>query len=75
MEAPDGLRDITQISVDTALPRRERIARFVAQAGSPYRFRVGTTPVNIVFTPDAPRLYDSLASVLYEEELKNVPEK
>ena len=71
MDGYDTLRDISSIKIDKALPRSERIARFAAQAGSAYSFRVGPTPVRVAFTPGAPGLHDALASALCEEERKN----
>ena len=75
METSDTLRDISRINVDTALPCRERIARFAAQAGSVYSFRVGPTPVRVVFSPGAPGLHDALLSILCEGEHDNAAKK
>lgn len=46
--APDRLQDILEVEVkgDTA---RQRLESFLIQAGNPYCFRVGNTPVRISF--------------------------
>lgn len=44
------LKDISQIKIDEGEPLNLRIFKFINQVGSPYMFRVGNTPVKVVFS-------------------------
>ena len=46
---PDTLRDIRDVEVNTALPKRERILDFVRQIGNPYCYRHGKYVVKVSF--------------------------
>lgn len=50
------LPELRQARIDPALPIDERIRLFAAALGDPHRFRVGDTPVEVVFNDDAPSL-------------------
>ena len=47
---PDTLRDIRDVEVNTALPKKERILDFIRQIGNPYCYRHGKYVVKISFT-------------------------
>lgn len=42
-------RDIGNVTLDPALPRRETADGFLAQVGNPYRFKSGNITVNVRF--------------------------
>ncbi len=44
-----ALKDISNIKIDEGNPVFQRILTFIEQAGSPYLFKVGDTPVKVVF--------------------------
>lgn len=46
---PDTLRDIRDVEVNTALPKKERILDFIRQIGNPYCYRHGKYVVKISF--------------------------
>lgn len=46
---PDMLRDIRDVTVNTALPKRERILDFIRQIGNPYCYRHGKYVVKVSF--------------------------
>lgn len=50
------LADISEMRIDPALPGAERLRIFSEAVGSPYRFRVGETPVTVVYNDNAPDL-------------------
>ena len=43
-------KDISNIKTDDGNPTIQRILKFIDQAHNPYLFRVGNTPVKIVFS-------------------------
>ncbi len=45
------LKDITEIKIDDNDPPMLRILKFMEQVKNPYLFKVGNTPVKIVFSP------------------------
>ena len=47
------LTDISEMRIDPALPGAERLRIFLEAAGNPYRFRVGETPVTVVYSDNA----------------------
>lgn len=48
----EDLVDVTEIKIDENLPRPERIAEFIRQAGNPYCFRVGEVMVKVGFSDE-----------------------
>ena len=46
----DTLRDIRDVTVNTDLPKEERILDFIRQIGNPYCYRHGKYVVKISFT-------------------------
>lgn len=60
--------DIRQCAPDPSLPPQERLRRFAALAGDPYRFRVGDIAVQVRFAPDAPSLQACLQRLCQRAE-------
>ena len=54
------LVDIRDVSVDTNLPKQERLAEFVRQIKNPYHFICGEFTMIASFTDDGPSLEDCL---------------
>jgi hypothetical protein len=54
------LVDIRTISVDTSLPKQERITEFIRQIKNPYRFKCGKFTVSVRFAENGPTLEDCL---------------
>lgn len=46
---PETLRDIRDVHINTALPKRERMLDFIQQIGNPYCYRHGKYVVKISF--------------------------
>ncbi|WP_368233607.1 DUF6870 family protein [Anaerotruncus rubiinfantis] len=58
------LPELSDLAVDQSLPCPERIARFVGQAGDPYRYRCGSVSVGLEFLPDGPSLQERMEGFL-----------
>lgn len=56
----DNLPDLAQVQVNTALPVRERLRRFIADVGDPYLFRVGDTVVHVRYSTQSATLQERL---------------
>lgn len=50
------LPELRETRIDPSLPADKRIRLFVKTLGDPYRFRVGETPVEVLFDDGAPSL-------------------
>lgn len=50
------LVDISTMKIDPALPGTDRLRIFAESVGDPCRFRVGETPVTVVYSDGAPSL-------------------
>jgi hypothetical protein len=61
---PDMLRDIRDVKVNTALPKRERILDFIRQIGNPYCYRHGKYVVKVSFTDTDVTLEDRMLSYI-----------
>ena len=61
---PDMLRDIRDVTVNTALPKRERILDFIRQIGNPYCYRHGKYAVKVSFTDTDVTLEDRMLSYI-----------
>ena len=61
---PDMLRDIRDVTVNTALPKRERILDFIRQIGNPYCYRHGKYVVKVSFTDTDVTLEDRMLSYI-----------
>ncbi len=46
---PETLRDIRDVHINTALPKRERMLDFIRQIGNPYCYRHGKYVVKVSF--------------------------
>lgn len=61
---PNQLRDIRDVTVNTALPKRERILDFIRQIGNPYCYRHGKYVVKVRFTDTDVTLEDRMLSYI-----------
>jgi len=61
---PDTLVDIKNITVNTTLPRDERLLDFLGQIKNPYCFKCGKTVVKIGFADTEASLEDRLERYL-----------
>ncbi len=61
---PDTLRDIRDVTVNTDLPKRERILDFIRQIGNPYCYRHGKYVVKVSFTDTDVTLEDRMLSYI-----------
>ena len=61
---PDTLRDIRDVTVNTDLPKRERILDFIRQIGNPYCYRHGKYVVKVSFTNTDVTLEERMLSYL-----------
>ena len=61
---PETLRDIRDVDVNTALPKKERILDFIRQIGNPYCYRHGKYVVKISFTDTDVTLEDRMLSYI-----------
>ena len=61
---PDTLRDIRDVEVNTALPKKERILDFIRQIGNPYCYRHGKYVVKISFTDTDVTLEDRMLAYI-----------
>ncbi len=60
----DTLRDIRDVTVNTDLPKEERILDFIRQIGNPYCYRHGKYVVKISFTDTNVTLEQRMLSYL-----------
>lgn len=58
----DSLRDIRNVTIDMALPQRERMKSYVEQIGNPYCYLDGDIVVSIGFADTDISLQDRLKS-------------
>ena len=58
------LVDIREVSVDTRLPKHERIAEFLRQIRNPYQFKCGDYTIIAVFNPEGPTLEQCLERIV-----------
>ena len=61
---PATLRDIEDVTVDTSLPKAERMKRYIEQIGNPYCYRHGKYVVKVSFADSGKSLEDCLLSYL-----------
>lgn len=61
---PATLRDIEDVTVDTSLPKSERIKSYLEQIGNPYCYRHGKYVVKVSFANTDKTLEDCLLSYL-----------
>ena len=61
---PAALVDIRDVTVNTALPRDERLLDYLAQIQNPYCFKCGKTVVKVGFTNTEATMEDRLEKYL-----------
>ena len=61
---PNTLRDIRDVEVNTALPKKERILDFIRQIGNPYCYRHGKYVVKVGFTDTDVTLEDRMLAYI-----------
>lgn len=61
---PATLRDIEDVTVDTSLPKAERMKSYIEQIGNPYCYRHGKYVVKVRFADSGKSLEDCLLSYL-----------
>ena len=61
---PNTLRDIRDVEVNTALPKKERILDFIRQIGNPYCYRHGKYVVKVSFTDTDVTLEERMLSYI-----------
>lgn len=66
--AAESLPDVSGMAFDNALPRKERIARFLQMVTNPYCFCVGGVGVKIEFAESGPSLQDTLTDFLLRQK-------
>ena len=66
--APESLPDVSGMTFDNALSRKERITRFLQIAKNPYCFCVGGIGVKMEFTENGPSRQDILTDFLIRQK-------
>ena len=61
---PNSLRDIREVTVNTSLPKKERILDFIRQIGNPYCYLHGKYIVKISFTDTDATLEDRMLAYI-----------
>ena len=61
---PDGLVDIRDVTVNTSLPKEERLLDYLSQIKNPYCFKHGKTVVKVSFADTEATLEDRLEKYL-----------
>jgi len=61
---PTTLVDVRDVTVNTSLPREERLLDYLAQIKNPYCFRCGKTVVKVSFADTEATLEDRLERYL-----------
>ena len=61
---PNTLRDIRDVEVNTALPKKERILDFIRQIGNPYCYRHGKYVVKVRFADTDVTLEDRMLAYI-----------
>ena len=59
-----GLVDISTVSVDKNLPKRERIAEYIRQIKNPYQFKCGKFTVTARFAKNGPTIEECLQGMM-----------
>ena len=65
--AAESLPDVSGMTFDNALSRKERITRFLQTVKNPYRFCIGGVGVKIEFAESGPFLQDKLTDFLLRQ--------
>ena len=65
--AAESLPDVSGMTFDNALSRKERISRFLQTVENPYCFCIGGVGVKIEFAESGPSLQDKLTDFLLRQ--------
>ena len=66
--SPESLPDVSGMTFDNALSRKERVTRFLQVAKNPYCFSIGGIGVKMEFTENGPSLQDILTDFLIRQK-------
>ena len=66
--SPESLPDVSGMTFDNALSRKERVIRFLQVAQNPYCFSIGGIGVKMEFTENGPSLQDILTDFLIRQK-------
>ena len=66
--APESLPDVSGMTFDNALSRKERITMFLQIVKNPYCFCIGGVGVQIEFSDNGPSLQDTLTDYLIRQK-------
>ena len=66
--AAESLPDVSGMTFDNALSRKERISRFLQTVKNPYCFCIGGIGVQIEFSENGPSLQDTLTDYLIRQK-------
>ena len=66
--SPESLPDVSGMTFDNALSRKERITRFLQIVKNPYCFCIGGVGVQIEFSENGPSLQDTLTDYLIRQK-------
>lgn len=61
---PATLRDIEDVTVDTSLPKAERLKSYIEQIGNPYCYRHGKYVVKVSYSNSGKTMEDCLLAYL-----------
>ena len=61
---PATLRDIEDVTVDTSLPKSERLKSYIEQIGNPYCYRHGKYVVKVSYSNSGKTMEDCLLAYL-----------
>lgn len=64
----ENLVDVSGVTFDNNIPRRQRAAQILHIMGNPYCFRVGSLCVKLEFLDSAPPLQDTFSSFLQRKK-------
>lgn len=63
----DMLPDVSNMTFDNGMNRKERMTSFLRHTPNPYCFSVGSVGVKLEFPEDAPSLQDALCTFLLRQ--------
>ena len=64
----EDLTDLSEIELDTSIPKEQRGKYLMGKMNNPYCFKVGDIAVKIEFTPHAPTLQTCLTDFLHRKK-------
>lgn len=60
----EELKQLSDIYLDVAASQNERVLSFIEQAGNPYCFLCGKTPVKLCFAENGKSMHQALENIL-----------